>query len=68
MKREGIKFDGVSFNKAFLMSHRTEREFLRAMSREAYAHIFKGENRETKLKELFSLVRPKKEKAVEPES
>lgn len=68
VKKESIKLDGVSFNKAFLCSHRTENEFLKAMKAEAYAHIFEGENREAKLKEVFALAKPKKIKeAEEPE-
>jgi hypothetical protein len=69
VKKESIKLDGVSFNKVFLLSHKNETEFLRTMKGEAYAHIFEGENREAKLKEVFSLVRPKKSTplAEEPE-
>lgn len=52
---ESVKLDGVSFNKASLLGYKSEAEFLKAMKDEAYAHLFEGENREAKLKELYTL-------------
>jgi hypothetical protein len=57
-RSQPIKFDGVSFNSQFLKRFRSEESFLKHMKNPAYAHIFKGENREAKLRELYAIVRP----------
>jgi hypothetical protein len=61
---QSIVLDGVSFNKEFLAGFKSEKDFLKEMKKESYAHLFEGENRELKLKEVFTLVKPKKEPEI----
>ncbi len=62
MKKNGISFEGVSFNKGFITSYKTESDFLAAMDGKENAHIFEGdEGRTEKLKQLYSLVQKKSE-------
>jgi hypothetical protein len=61
---ESIEVDKVSFNKSFLLGFKTEGSFLKEMKKECYAHLFEGENRELKLKQVFAIVKPKKEPEI----
>jgi len=61
MKKQDIIVDGVSISKDFIGSHKSEADFLEAMSHKTYAHLFEGENREAKLKEVYALGAPKEE-------
>jgi hypothetical protein len=61
---QSIVLDRVSFNKEFLTGFKSEKDFLKEMKKECYAHLFEGENRELKLKEVFTLVKPKKEPEI----
>lgn len=56
MAKKDIVIDGVSFNKEFIASFKTEAEFVKAMDDKTYAHIFEGENRKAKLKEVWNTV------------
>lgn len=56
-----IDVDGVSLSRGFVSSHKSEAEFLEAMGKKTYQHLFEGENREAKLKEVYALVQPKAE-------
>jgi hypothetical protein len=54
--------DGVSVSRAFLEGYKTEGEFLKAVNDDkTYQHLFEGEGRTVKLKELYALAQPKKE-------
>lgn len=55
-RKNGIIIDGVSMDKTFIQSFKTEAEFIKAMDDKTYAHIFPGENRKAKLKEVYNAV------------
>lgn len=60
-EKSHISVDGVSLSKGFISSHKTEADFLSAMEHKTYVHLFEGENRVAKLKEVYALVHPKEE-------
>jgi hypothetical protein len=66
--KNDIKFEGVNFNREFVSSHKSEKEFLEAMSDKTYSHLFAGDNREAKLKELYKTVSAKAEPVKEAAS
>lgn len=58
-KNKSIKLDGVSMDRSFIESHKTEKSFLDAMNDKTHAHLYEGENREAKLKEIYAKVHAK---------
>ena len=65
-KKNGISFEGASFNRGFITSYKTEADFLAAMDGKENAHVFEGDEARTqKLQQLYSLVHSK---VKEPET
>ncbi len=58
MAKKDIVIDGVSFSKEFIQSHKSEKDFMTAMDDKAYGHLFEGESRAEKLREVFKSVGP----------
>lgn len=60
-KHNDIIIDGVALSKDFIISHKSESDFLKTMDEKSYQHLFEGENRAAKLKEVWQLSQPKKD-------
>jgi hypothetical protein len=66
-KKNGVQFEGVSFNKGIINSYKTEAEFLTAMDSKENAHVFANDEARTqKLQQLYTIVHSKV-KEPEPE-
>ena len=61
MAKKDIVIDGVSFSREFLEGHNSEGDFITAMNDKTYAHLFVGDNRDAKLKNVYALGQPKDE-------
>lgn len=57
-----MKIDGVDFAKGFVEGFKTEKEFVSEMSQPGYVHIYAGPGRAEKIKEVYHLHHPKKDK------
>lgn len=59
--KNSINVDSVSFTKEFISSHKSAAAFIETMNGKTYGHLFVGENREAKLKDVYAMVNPPKE-------
>lgn len=61
-----MKIDDVSFHDDFMKGFKSEDEFIEAMGKEGYKHIYAGNGRTEALKKAYALHHPKAEVTEKP--